>query len=97
MHGRKKNTISSQMTSTGFRLEKVILKIFLTFSSQDMYDKTAIELAKTKEVEAKLKEDFERSQFDLEMCRERFDKCQVSLSLQKHFSSSNPLLKQIPC
>ena len=42
-----------------------------------MYDKTAIELAKTKEVEAKLKEDFERSQFDLEMCRERFDKCQV--------------------
>ena len=62
-----------------------------------MYDKTAIELAKTKEVEGKLKEDFERSQFDLEMCRERFDKCQVSLSLQKHFSSSNPLLKQIPC
>ena len=42
-----------------------------------MYDKTAIELAKTKEVEGKLKEDFERSQFDLEMCRERFDKCQV--------------------
>ena len=62
-----------------------------------MYDKTAIELAKTKEVEGKLKEDFERSQFDLEMCRERFDKCQVSLLLQKHFSSSNPLLKQIPC
>ena len=43
-----------------------------------MYDKTAIELAKTKEFEAKLKEDFERAQFDLEMCRERFDKCQVS-------------------
>ena len=49
-----------------------------------MYDKTAIELAKTKEVEGKLKEDFERSQFDLEMCRERFDKCQVSLFLQKN-------------
>ena len=43
-----------------------------------MYDKTAIELAKTKDIEAKLKEDFERAQFDLEMCRERFDKCQVS-------------------
>ena len=67
-----------------------------------MYDKTAIELAKTKEVEGKLKEDFERSQFDLEMCRERFDKCQVSLFLfqKKCFSTfycpTNPLLKQIP-
>ena len=45
---------------------------------QDIYDKSAIELVKTKEMEAKLKEDFERSQFDLDMCRERFDKCQVS-------------------
>ena len=91
MHGRKKNTISSQMTSTGFRLERVLLKIFLTFSSQDMYDKTAIELAKTKEVEAKLKEDFERSQFDLEMCRERFDKCQVrQLSIKQNSISVKP-------
>ena len=56
-----------------------------------MYDKTAIELAKTKEVQAKLKEDFERSQFDLEMCRERFDKCQVNTSL----TPFKPLLKQI--
>ena len=59
-----------------------------------MYDKTAIELAKTKEVEAKLKEDFERSQFDLEMCRERFDKCQVRFFFSKPVPS---LLKQIPC
>ena len=91
MHGRKKNIISSQMTSTGFRLERVILKIFLNFSSQDMYDKTAIELAKTKEVEAKLKEDFERSQFDLEMCRERFDKCQVrQLSIKQNSTTVKP-------
>ena len=60
----------------GLQVGKSYKNLF-TFSSQDMYDKTAIELAKTKEVEAKLKEDFERSQFDLEMCRERFDKCQV--------------------
>ena len=53
-----------------------------------MYDKTAIELAKTKEVEAKLKEDFERSQFDLEMCRERFDKCQVRSSDKNTFQPS---------
>ena len=66
------------MTSTGFRLERVFVFRILNVPSQDMYDKTAIELAKTKEVEGKLKEDFERSQFDLEMCRERFDKCQVS-------------------
>ena len=59
-----------------------------------MYDKTAIELAKTKEVEAKLKEDFERSQFDLEMCRERFDKCQVRDLFKTHpFSAqTNTLL-----
>ena len=55
-----------------------------------MYDKTAIELAKTKEVEGKLKEDFERSQFDLEMCRERFDKCQVSLFLKKTLFTVQP-------
>ena len=58
-----------------------------------MYDKTAIELAKTKEVEAKLKEDFERSQFDLEMCRERFDKCQVG----DLFKTIPSVMKQIPC
>ena len=46
---------------------------------QDMYDKTAVELAKTKDMEIKLKEDYERAHFDLEMCRERFDKCQVEL------------------
>ena len=56
-----------------------------------MYDKTAIELAKTKEVEGKLKEDFERSQFDLEMCRERFDKCQVrQLSIKRNSTSVKP-------
>ena len=46
---------------------------------QDMYDKTAVELTKTKDMETKLKEDYERAHFDLEMCRERFDKCQVEL------------------
>ena len=66
-----------------------------------MYDKTAIELAKTKEVEAKLKEDFERSQFDLEMCRERFDKCQVRLVYQTklHFCQTfcwNKYLARVP-
>ena len=60
-----------------------------------MYDKTAIELAKTKEVEAKLKEDFERSQFDLEMCRERFDKCQVR-DLFKTLLCWNKYLARVP-
>ena len=46
---------------------------------QDIYDKTAVELAKTKDMEITLKEDYERAHFDLEMCRERFDKCQVEL------------------
>ena len=88
MHARKKNTTNSQMTSTGSRLGRVVFLI-LNVPYQDMYDKTAIELAKTKEVEGKLKEDFERSQFDLEMCRERFDKCQVRLFLfrKKCFST----------
>ena len=98
LNGRQKEEYNKLTNDfNGLQVEKIKSFRILNFSSQDMYDKTAIELAKTKEVEGKLKEDFERSQFDLEMCRERFDKCQVSLSLQKHFSSSNPLLKQIPC
>lgn len=38
---------------------------------QDIYDKTSIELTKTKDMEVKLKEDLERTTYDLEMCRER--------------------------
>ena len=48
-------------------------------SLQEMYDKTSIELSKTKDMEIKLKEDYERATYDLEMCRERFDKCQTEL------------------
>ena len=36
-----------------------------------MYDKTNMELVKTKDMEVKLKEDYERATYDLEMCRER--------------------------
>jgi hypothetical protein len=46
---------------------------------QDVYDKTALELAKTKDMEINLKDDLERAHFDLEMVRERFDKASVSL------------------
>ena len=45
--------------------------------TQDGYDKTALELAKTKDLEVKLKDDLERAHFDLEMVRERFDKASV--------------------
>ena len=38
---------------------------------QDIYDKTSLELTKTKDMEVKLKEDLERTTYDLEMCRER--------------------------
>ena len=37
-----------------------------------MYDKTSMELVKTKDIEIKLKEDYERASYDLEMCRERY-------------------------
>ena len=37
-----------------------------------MYDKTSMELVKTKDIEVKLKEDYERASYDLEMCRERY-------------------------
>ena len=40
---------------------------------QDVYDKTSIELTKTKDMEVKLKEDLERTTYDLEMCRERLN------------------------
>ena len=40
-------------------------------SLQEMYDKTNMELVKTKDMEVKLKEDYERATYDLEMCRER--------------------------
>lgn len=40
-------------------------------SLQEMYDKTSMELVKTKDIEIKLKEDYERATYDLEMCRER--------------------------
>ena len=43
-------------------------------SLQEMYDKTNMELVKTKDMEVKLKEDYERATYDLEMCRERCDK-----------------------
>ena len=80
LNGRQKEEYNKLTNDfNGLQVEKIKSFRILNFSSQDMYDKTAIELAKTKEVEAKLKEDFERSQFDLEMCRERFDKCQVCL------------------
>jgi hypothetical protein len=46
---------------------------------QDVYDKTALELAKTKDMEINLKDDLERAHFDLEMVRERFDKASVNL------------------
>lgn len=38
---------------------------------QDNYDKTSMELIKTKDMELKLKDDLERANYDLEMCRER--------------------------
>ena len=43
-------------------------------SLQEMYDKTNMELVKTKDMEVKLKEDYERATYDLEMCRERCSK-----------------------
>ena len=47
---------------------------------QDIYDKTSLELTKTKDMEVKLKEDLERTTYDLEMCRERSSCiCQVYL------------------
>jgi hypothetical protein len=46
---------------------------------QDAYDKTSLELAKTKDMEVNLKEDLERAHFDLEMVRERFDKASVRI------------------
>ena len=45
-------------------------------SLQEMYDKTNMELVKTKDMEVKLKEDYERATYDLEMCRERCGKRQ---------------------
>ena len=57
-------------------------KLMEDFASlQEMYSKTELELAKTKDMEVKLKEDFERATYDLEMTRERFDKCQVLSNL----------------
>ena len=48
-------------------------KLLEDFTSlQDNYDKTSMELIKTKDMEVKLKEDLERANYDLEMCRERW-------------------------
>ena len=89
LNGRQKEEYNKLTNDfNGLQVEKSNCFRIVNFSSQDMYDKTAIELAKTKEVEAKLKEDFERSQFDLEMCRERFDKCQVRSSDKNTFQPS---------
>ena len=50
-------------------------KLLEDFTSlQDNYDKTSMELIKTKDMEVKLKEDLERANYDLEMCRERWQK-----------------------
>jgi hypothetical protein len=65
---------------------------------QDVYDKTALELAKTKDMEINLKDDLERAHFDLEMVRERFDKASVSYYWINYIGTKTmPHKKNVPC
>ena len=70
----KEKLISSKQKEDNKRLMEELTGL------QDVYDKTSIELTKTKDMEVKLKEDLERTTYDLEMCRERLNSiCQVHL------------------
>jgi hypothetical protein len=46
---------------------------------QELYDRTAMQLTRSKEAEAKYKDDHERAAYELNILRERFDKVRTPL------------------
>ena len=59
----KEKMMSNKQKEDNKRLMEELVQL------QDMYDKTSIELTKTKDLEIKLKDDMERTTYDLEMAQ----------------------------
>lgn len=63
---------------------------------QDMYERAALQLSRTKEHEEKSKEELDRLSVDLEMARERYEKSQIEMrrlqsEREKHLADSERL------